>query len=399
MPINTRGETIRHCASHGEDFTGAYWTLANGNAICERCYDDNHFSCASCDEVFHHDDGNRNEDDEYLCNSCYESDRDFEEDSSNIRYREYRITDVFSSDETGKVLMSVRPFGVELESIVPSYEHKAKVSQLLPKEVGVSDDGSISGDGTGIEIQTPPASGIKAELLINDVCDILESNDATVNKSCGFHVHVDAKDVDDKDASGAFRAIQSLWLFYIAFEDVIMSFLPHSRRASEYCHSLRSDYHFREIMDAQNIEKLERIWYRVANTQQATSAKSQSKHPTRYRGINMHTLFSGRHIEIRFHSGTLNPRKILEWTNLHLRIMDMSLTRNWNLPYLKELSTIIDVNEKTQHFFDMLKLPRSSVDYFLSRQKAFAEKNTKPMPVSKDTSDRVFELLANEVES
>jgi hypothetical protein len=282
---------------------------------------------------------------------------------------------------------------------MPTGEKKAKVSHELPRSIGVHEDGSIGGKGYGIEICTPPASGDKGENLLKEVCDIMARNGATVNKSCGLHVHLDVKEIDNRNANEMYRSVQRLWLFYLTFEDVLMSFLPPSRRSSNYCQSLKSDYHFREIAEAQNIDKLEKIWYRVSNQRDIVECKSESKHQTRYRGINMHTLFSERHIEIRFHSGTINFKKIAEWVNLHARIIDFAFNNNIDFEYMKKLSSSIDEGAKTREFFDMLKLSKGSRDYFLSRQEVFKGKLEKPLEAPQAIVSEITQLLANEVEA
>ena len=204
---------------------------------------------------------------------------------------------------------------------------------------------------------------------------------ARVNNSCGFHLHIDVSDIDsrrdlyDYSARSFERAkldkIKRLWLFYIAFEDVIQSFLPTNRRANGYCKPLKADYHYREIYNAESVEILERIWYRARTKADKDRKKENSKDETRYRGINMHTLFRDRHIEIRYHSGTTNWRKILEWTNLHLTIIDYIFNNGVNFGLLENMIAEIDVAKKTQKFFEVLRLPKESSDYFLVRQSTF----------------------------
>lgn len=328
--------------------------------ICQYCAEANYTSCRSCGLYVFSEHMNPTN----LCSNCYDNSND----DNSIAYRPYddRTTE-YQSEEHGIRILSTRKFGVELEVAFPTQELAAKASINLPRAVGVGEDGSIQG-GAGLEIATPIASGIKAEALIHEVCKTLVKNKAMVNKTCGYHIHIDAKDLIEKDDSTIFSVLRDIWLFYITFEDVIHSFLPPSRRTGRYCLPLRTDFHFKEVVDCRNIESLELLWYRVKDKPTLNHCKDERKHDSRYRGVNMHTLLSEHHLEIRYHSGTVQPLKILEWANLHLRIVDKCFYGVFDADTLRALCAISDLGEKTKQFFSLLMLNKKSEDYFRARQ-------------------------------
>jgi hypothetical protein len=171
--------------------------------------------------------------------------------------------------------------------------------------------------------------------------------------------------------------------FYLSMEEVLLSFLPNSRRSNKYCMLMRSYFHISEIQQVNNLEQLEKLWYRVSKRMDLMHRKSGKYDDTRYMGINLHSFFKDGHVEIRYHSGTTNARKILEWVNLHQTILDKASEEVLVHGRYRASSSIgsqaakamenPNLAEKTQLFFDILNLPASSRAYFLDRQAIFSK--------------------------
>lgn len=381
----------RQCADceevipHDEDTN----TTHDGRSICDTCAHD-YVCCDDCGEL-------RNVDSMLgvYCPDCSANHQDDYDDGS-LRTRDWYSGDSYKdSQNSSSPIQSMRPFGVELELTVGDYARANRISKELPQHVGIHTDGSIR--GVGMEVVTPVMNGIKAVNLVHKMCDKMKEHGASVNKSCGYHVHIDMSEINNDSGDKIHRKLRDLWLFYIAFEDVIMSFLPDSRRNNQYCHVLRSDYNFREIHNSSNTGQLERIWYRVSNERELNSRKASHKDTSRYRGINMHTLFAERHIEIRYHSGTINARKILEWANLHLMIADTCFFRGIDTDYLMAMTNEIDMAKKTDMFFQILNIETRSEGYFRARQAHFM-KDTKAKEVEKEDTETLAALLVGEAE-
>ena len=306
--------------------------------------------------------------DEQYCPNCREG-----REEGGIELRPYNPLPEFVEDvQGGKTLISARPIGVEMEVQYPTRKKLNEAIHELPEYVGVGTDSSISGNG--VEIRLPPASGVVAENMTKNVCDTLKKHGFKTDSSCGLHIHFEMKDIDDLTASNQLVAIQSLWMLYLSFEDVILSFLPPSRRSSRYCKVFRSEYRLDEIDNCKNMDQIERTWYRAENMHQIVSAKSDSHHESRYRGINLHPLFSARHMEVRYHTGTIQANKILQWANLHTRMIDMSINGELlcnDIEWYKTQLNDTDLNRKTNRLFSLLKLSNKTRGYFLARQAAF----------------------------
>lgn len=109
-----------------------------------------------------------------------------------------KTADIIVSDEATATAANTstikRTVGVEIECIMQDdYSHSTIEHSFYGVQVG--GDGSIDGNGDGIEVKTPPLAGAEAEACIQNVCAVLNDYDARVNTSTGMHVHVDAREV------------------------------------------------------------------------------------------------------------------------------------------------------------------------------------------------------------
>ena len=349
--------------------------------FCDFCRSDSFNSCDSCDL--------------YECSSCFETnfcsncelsycdscfrehEHDEDEDSANIRFRKCNLSDKSLVDRHfGRVVRSSRKFGVEIEAIYPDTETIETLSRddSIHSALGISEDGSLSADsGAGIEFQTPLLAGEKGEDFIKSFTQRLNRDGFSVNTSCGLHVHISGEDYYRLKAEERFLRLRALFLFYLVFDEVIRSFLPHSRRNNNYCHSLTAKYSVKNVLLTKDLIDLEFLWYQTQSKQEI-SIRKRGKDSSRYRGINFHSLLADKHIEIRYHSGTLSQEKILQWVALHVRILDTvkkmdieTLTKTLKAVEKKNDSQI----DKIRVMFQLLKLSKSSKNYFYSRIKKF----------------------------
>ena len=361
---HTRDTALRPCAWCGADVGGAHasWRTHRNETICERCYLDNAITCITCERIEHIDDATQcGNCDHYLCDSCYCACD--EDDYTPTRVADETTTRYIGA-QRGKILQSLRPFGVEIEAVAPDRDAIRAIYDALPSGVGMSRDGSLP--HRGIEIQTPRLAGLIGENVIKNIARLLNDEGCAVTRACGLHVHLDTADFTPKN----YEAIKRLWLLYIVFEDVFISFLPMSRRANSFCRLIRDAYHVQEILDAASKQELERIWYRVADDTEIRKQKRGKWHHTRYTGLNLHSMFAQRHAEIRYHAGTTNDTKILEWANLHALTFD-SAQKGGTPNAILDARYQTDIKKKTRALFAMVGLSKSSQTYFLGRQKLF----------------------------
>ena len=304
----------------------------------------------------------------------------------NIRTKEHQ-----SAVKEGEIVTSPWPYSAEIEALAPNNEAFGDIAGAIPWACGVSRDGSINGDGSPLEVQTPILAGTAGMNLIKAVAKAMA--ECEVNPSCGLHLHIDGKAFipTRRDVAQVkwqkVQALKDLWVIYLAFEDVILSFLPEKRRGNRYCQSIREKYSILDIVNAQGLPELETLWYKASRPEIA-SAKRHKYHDTRYATLNLHSLFANKHYEVRAHSGTLNPRKILEWANIHTKIAERAAQGRGMYHAAVETSPegatsrsvtvgrLIDeprLDRRTNAFFSLLGLSPASRKYWQDRQNLFSE--------------------------
>lgn len=207
-----------------------------------------------------------------------------------------------------------RKYGIEIECMLPRTESMATVAAAIAAagvpcfnagyshsrsaQWKVVSDGSLSG-GNGMEIVSPPLQGETSLEQINKVCAVLNRLGATVNRTCGLHVHVDA-------AGLTVQAMRRLAAIYIENENIIDSFMPMSRRASNnhFCGSLRGT----------NMTAL-------ATARDASAISHAVAHGNRYVKLNFSAFLRHGTVEFRHHSGTVDADKINKWLLTCLRLV------------------------------------------------------------------------------
>ncbi len=286
----------------------------------------------------------------------------------------------WTSAEKGTTVLSSRVYSAEIEALSPSIDHPSILYKSLPPEVGIATDGSVTandGRAYGFELQTPRLSGKRGEELVQRMCAAVRSVEAQVNESCGMHVHIDGKGLIPLDRKEYPAALVQLWKAYLVFEDVLMSLVPYSRRNNDFCRRLSEAFQINELDTIENMVEVEKMWYKARTTADIRSAKGQHYSTTRYFGVNFHCLLNDGHFEIRFRHGTTNPTKILEWANLHTLMADAAVRLAFSADFLREAQATYHLKEKAQMLYSRLGMSKSSIDYFLSQQRKFADKKNR----------------------
>ena len=253
-----------------------------------------------------------------FCPDCYE-----ESDPLETIQREYS-TSTIKDTSKGTHIHSHRVFSIELEMNVPEDKKVLELGKLLPSTCGISGDGSVDGNNA-LEIQTPPLQGKRGEEYIKDVTTVLALCGAEVNRSCGFHIHLDC--TNEKEDT---RYLKKLMQFCFLIDDVILSTLPVSRRDNRFCYPFSNVYSLKDIEsidvydnDSKNpTHSVEKVFYKEYDAERIANRKQHKYDDARYAGVNLHSLFKDGHIEIRFHSGTVDYDKIIHWIILWTTILD-----------------------------------------------------------------------------
>lgn len=230
-----------------------------------------------------------------------------------------------------------RKFGIEME--IAGINRQTALAALRAVNVKVEDEGynhttrnhwKLVPDGSvrnGFEVVSPILSGEAGLAEAEIVARALDDAGATVNSSCGLHVHFDASDLD-------VNALKNILRRYAAHEAEIDAFMPASRRGNEntYCKSIRG-------FVQGNFETISSIRDLVA------------RQNSRYYKVNLQSISRHGTIEFRQHSGTVNAAKIANWVRFLAAFIDQCKLGNANAPQANALPALSGVQAKLANMF------------------------------------------------
>ena len=180
-------------------------------------------------------------------------------------------------------------------------------------------DEDRSDRGNGREFVTIPMAHDKLFQVIDELCEFLKKKNCQINKSCGFHCHLDMKKEN-------YHNVRKTFLVFSIFEDVLFNMLPESRRTSRYCLPLKKDYRqFFNTKGRNEQRKFENYWFETNNKDTIEHKKKHKWDESRYVSINYHSLFFHGTLENRQHSGTLSATKMKNWILINQILTDYAI--------------------------------------------------------------------------
>lgn len=159
----------------------------------------------------------------------------------------------------------------------------------------IVDDASVS---RGYELVSPILSGVAGRAEVRRMMAALVEVGATVNRSCGLHVHHDVTEL----SGAAFYRLAQIWS---AEQSLIDGLVAPSRRGSR-------DY--TSPLDEYDLATAERLFREAGDSPigEVSTARSILA-GNRYRSLNWQSFGLYGTVEIRQHQGTLNGTKALAW--------------------------------------------------------------------------------------
>lgn len=231
-----------------------------------------------------------------------------------------------------------RKFGVELEVILKNEAALNSISRDLNTYFNVNTESynhrlssswKITTDGSlhprnscelGREFVSPPFTSEEGFEQIKRVCSTLSEYNTYVNKTCGFHVHIDASGMTAKH-------IARLLKLYTDFEGYIDTMHAPSRRGpnSYYCRTIDSLY--------------------LRASERATSVREIANScSVRYCKVNLQAYLRHGTVEFRQHSGTINKNKIIHWVKFCMAMMDFAQSnKSWRTS--DDLLSLLNLDE------------------------------------------------------
>lgn len=205
-----------------------------------------------------------------------------------------------------------RYIGVEIEIAKVGGSARAILDVVDEWHGACVSDGSLP-DG-GFEIVTAPAGGDLFLDQIEDICRELNAADAEVDKSCGLHVHVDARDL-------SYYCLTRLIRIYAHVEPVLFRMVPKSRRDNQYCEPCGQRYLTHAKGPKASV--IQATYGEPAGRYFPTTRKSKYVQ-ARYAAMNLHSYFLRGTVELRLPNGTTNAAKITSWGVLWASIVEFA---------------------------------------------------------------------------
>jgi len=294
-------EALKTCKHCGEEFNilNERYDSIRENYYHRKCFE-LYFWCDECgnwelrENSYHSEDTGR-----MYCDECWDNGCD-EEYLRNEN--EFECNHVNLNKNTFKHLRDKRCFGIEIEvddRELPYYKVRTET------HFGSKHDGSLE---CGSEFYSPILQGDIGYNQVKKVCDILKNSH--IGRSTGLHLHLDMR-------NETWETARKIWALYTVFEGVLLSILPKSRQWNDYARRSVLDMdnkYFRNLRDSDNFMD---YWYEEHDNEDDTCDHYNS---TRYSGCNLHSLFYQSTIEIRYHSGTTDFEKIMNWVKINQAI-------------------------------------------------------------------------------
>lgn len=204
-----------------------------------------------------------------------------------------------------------RTFGVEIEFVgdrdkavrairaagLRCYEESYNSSHPVPSDWKVTTDASIGYENG--ELVSPILKGEEGLEQVRKALKALRGIGHSVNRNCGVHVHVGARDLSAPEIVNVFKRYQK-------FEGEIDGFMPVSRRANN---------NSRFIASLVNL-----------NLGHATTPNEvrSAMHACRYFKLNVMSYFRQKTLEFRQHSGSLSGEKVCNWVKFCVNFVEAS---------------------------------------------------------------------------
>lgn len=246
-------------------------------------------------------------------------------------------------------------YGVEIEFLGITREAAAEIvadffgtgyfyegGDLKERDIADSDqriwrvvrDASIEAysDEEQCELVTPILTYPDLEIL-QQVVAKLKAAGASVNKSCGLHIHVDAKRFTP-------QAVFNLVTLIGSREQLLYRALGIPKDRMRYCKRINDEL-VQTIVEKkpESLEELRRNWY-LESPYETVEGKY---HSTRYHGLNLHAMFTKGTVEFRLFNSTLEVSEVKAYVQFVLALSNQALlhkkavlkkTQSYNDKYL-----------------------------------------------------------------
>lgn len=249
-----------------------------------------------------------------------------------------------------------RAFGVEIETVGSTRANIAKyIAAAIPgstvrqgadsymsyyvamsdgREWRIMGDGSLTGSMHGAPRWTDKAGEVVSPILTWTDMDLLQTvvrairkAKATIDPSCGIHVHVDGRDL----SAASVGRLTTFVTNYDKTFDAMLGIAPARRR--QWCKTLPAQ----RASDvaaagaklgsalARTSDALAAVWYGSGDAYEVSAYRRAHYQHTRYHGLNLHSLFFRGTVEFRWFNGSLHAGEIKAYVALALALVGRAI--------------------------------------------------------------------------
>lgn len=202
--------------------------------------------------------------------------------------------------------------GIEVEMLgTKDIESMKKefIKAKLHKHVNIGTDGSVRTDKSGqyaMELRIIVKESERVDVLTR-IFQVLKDTKATVNDSCGTHVHIDMRN----------RDVEKCYYNLFKVQSLMLATQPEKRRKNSYCKP----------------------------NERATLKVEEFEQQDRYRLINVQAYRKLKTIEIRLHQGTVDLKDITAWINFLVAVASKTDKIKSAVETVKELQEQVTLDE------------------------------------------------------
>lgn len=185
-------------------------------------------------------------------------------------------------------------------------------------------------DTYSCEVVSPILQYDDLEDLQNIVRKLREAG-ALANESCGIHVHIDGA---NHTADSLIRLVNLV----VGRQDLFCEALQNESRCNRWCQKTSREMMVAMKKGEHTKANIERIYYSELNNGYRGGINHQHYCPARYRGLNLHALYTKGTVEFRLFNGTTHAGKIKAYIQFCLAMSAWAINSTKD-PYFKSTSS------------------------------------------------------------
>ena len=220
-------------------------------------------------------------------------------------------------------------------------------------------NGQYADDSYACEVVSPILQYEDITDLQNIVRELVK-NGAIANSSCGIHVHVDG-------ANHTADSLINLVNLFTGRQDLFYEALGNESRADRWCQKASKEMMKAMRKGEHTKEALERIYYSQLNNGYRGGIDHSHYCYARYRGLNLHALYTKGTIEFRLFNGTTHAGKIKAYIQFCLAMSAWAINAE-KVPFFKDTGDFtMEQKAKIMNNFLMKRLKMRGKEFETAR--------------------------------